>query len=161
PKRRFRIRQERATYEAICHGHRGRLMKVVKAGAPKSREVNQELQSVARTVVRALQDGWWLVVLVVALVGAISEIQYLRAPRLYVAEQKFYIEVLPVGSSSSYDNYQASVWAETIGHALAAGRLTTVTGGFTAAINHELSGKNAPHHFSSAQLGQALTWSNS
>jgi hypothetical protein len=114
-----------------------------------------------KIIKRAHRNGWWLVVLVVALVGIISGIQYLRAPRMYFAKQNYYIQVLPINSSSSYDNYQASVWAETIGHALAEGRLTAVVGSFTATINHELSGKNAPHNLSSAGLQRALSWSNS
>jgi len=110
--------------------------------------------------VRALRQGWWMVVLVVALVGAISGFQYLRAPRIYFAQQKFYIQVLPTGTSSSYDNYQAGVWAETIGHALAEGRLTAVAGGFTAAINGELREKSGPHELTAAELQRALIWSN-
>jgi hypothetical protein len=134
-------------------------MKRVKSEALGRREVTQGNESVALAA-KALRQGWWLVVLVVALVGAIEGIQYLRAPRAYFAAQKFYIQVLPVGASSSYDNYQASVWAETIGHALAEGRLTQGTGGFTAAINSELKGKIGPHDLTSAELGRALVWSN-
>ncbi len=70
-------------------------MKSAKPEAPGRREDKQELQSVARTVVRVLRHGWWLVVLEVALVGAISGIQYLRAPRIYFAEQKFYVWFSP------------------------------------------------------------------
>ena len=114
-----------------------------------------------KIVKKTLRTEWWLVILVVALVAIISGIQYLRVPRMYFARQEFYIQVLPTGSSSSYDNYQASVWEETIGHALIEGRLTEVVGGFTAAINHELSGKNAPQNLSSAELRRALSWSNS
>ncbi|MGO8948921.1 MAG: hypothetical protein ACLQUY_14985 [Ktedonobacterales bacterium] len=116
------------------------------------------------SLVRVFRHGWWLVGLVVILVSALSLAQYLRGPRSYQTEQSFYIVVSWAGASTTYDNYQTSVWTETIGHALAEGRLTTVAGGFTPAINAQLAKYGAvssPRSLSASQLQRYLTWTNS
>jgi hypothetical protein len=112
----------------------------------------------------ALRRGWWIAVLVVVVVGALSQARFTREPVSYLTSQTLYIVVTPTGTSTNYDSYQAAVWAETIGHALAEGRLTTVSGGFAQAINVQLAGMTAagggPHNLTSSQFQQDLSWSN-
>jgi hypothetical protein len=131
----------------------GRVEEVVAATAPPF-----------LAMAAALRRSWWIAALVVAVVGAVSYARFTKEPMTYYTSQTLYISVTPTGASSSYDNYQAAVWAETIGHALAEGRLTTVIGGFANAINAQLSASATadtnPHDLSSSQFQQDLSWSN-
>ena len=131
---------------------------------PSARHAGPVWRQVWAALAGSLKRGWWLFALVVITVSALSLAQYLRGPRLYQTSQSFYILVSPIGASTSYDNYQASVWAETIGHALAEGRLTMVSSDFAPAINAALAkepGKSSPHDLSPSQLQRYLSWSNS
>ncbi len=124
----------------------------------------ERLQPSLDVVVRMLRRSGWLFLLVVVVVGVLAVVQYYRGARSYWTQQSFYILVSPVGAASTYDNYQAGVWEETIGHALAEGRLTTVTGTFASAINAELAkdtSSNSPEHLTPTQLQHDLSWSNS
>jgi hypothetical protein len=132
----------------------------------ESRSMGHELGvgSAFSTGARALRQGWWLVALVIVLVATLSLAEYILGPHTYRVEQSLSIVVTPIGASSTYDNYQASVWEETIGHALAEGRLTTVIGGFDESINAQLAADPAstsPHNLSQSQFQQDLAWSNS
>jgi hypothetical protein len=132
---------------------RGRVGAVVAATAPPF-----------LAMAAALRRSWWIAALVVVVVGAVSYARFTKEPMTYDTSQPLYIIVTPTGASSSYENYQTDVWAETIGHALAEGRLTTVIGGFANAINSQLSGTaradTNPHNLSSSQFQQDLSWSN-
>ena len=113
---------------------------------------------------RALRRSWWIVALVVIVVGVVSYARFTREPVTYSTSQTLYIVVMPTGAPSNYDSYQASVWAETIGHALSEGRLTTVIGGFGDSINAQLAATVAsgsdPRDLSSSQFQRDLSWSN-
>jgi hypothetical protein len=111
-----------------------------------------------------LRRGWWIALLVVVVAGVVPYARFTREPVTYHSSQTLYIVVTPVGASSNYDNYQAAAWAETIGHALAEGRLTSVSGSFAGAINTLLAGMaesgGDPRALSSSQFQQNLSWSN-
>ncbi len=131
---------------------------------PSARHAGPAWRQVWAALASSLKRGWWLFAVVVITVSALSLAQYLRGQRLYQTSQSFYILVSPIGASTSYDNYQASVWAETIGHALAEGRLTMVSSDFAPAINAALAknpGTSSPHDLSPSQLQRYLSWSNS
>jgi hypothetical protein len=121
-------------------------------------------RSVTAIVVTAVRRGWWLFVLSVVLASSLALVGYARRTPQYQSEQAYDILVAPSGAPTTYDLYQAAVWEETIGHALAEGRLTTVDGGFASLINARLAeekGVGAPLQLSTAQLKQSLVWSNS
>jgi hypothetical protein len=118
----------------------------------------------AVVVVTAVRRGWWLFVLAVVLASGLAVVGYARRTSQYQSQQSYVILVTAPSASSSYDLYQAGVWEETIGHALAEGRLTTVVGGFASRIDAQLAknaGTGVPHNLSSTQLKESLVWSNS
>jgi hypothetical protein len=130
----------------------------------ESPRVAVDRRSVTDIVVSAVRRGWWLFVLAVVLASSLALVGYAKRTPQYQSEQAYVILVAPAGASTTYDLYQAAVWEETIGHALAEGRLTTVAGGFASEINAQLAeekGVGAPLQLSTAQLKQSLVWSNS
>jgi hypothetical protein len=130
----------------------------------ESPEAPVERRSGTAVVVTALRRGWWLFVLAVVLASGLAVVGYARRTPQYQSEQSYFILVAPPSASTSYDLYQAGVWEETIGHALAEGRLTTVVGGFAPQIDAQLAkytGAGVPHNLSPTQLKQSLVWSNS
>src|SRR5579883_1026136 len=110
-----------------------------------------------------IRHSWWLAALVIVLVAAIALAQFASTPPVYRAQQSFYIVVAPVGASTSYENYQASAWEESIGHALSEHKLTTVIGGFAGAINSRLAANDTiggPQNLTQSQFEQDLSWNN-
>ncbi len=110
-----------------------------------------------------IRHSWWLAALVIVLVAAIALAQFASTPPVYRAQQSFYIVVAPVGASTSYENYQASAWEESIGHALSEHKLTTVIGGFAVAINSRLAANDTiggPQNLTQSQFEQDLSWNN-
>jgi hypothetical protein len=130
----------------------------------KSTETPVDRRSGTAAVVRAVRRGWWLFVLAVVLASGLAVVGYARRTSQYQSEQSYVILVTSPSASTSYDLYQAGVWEETIGHALAEGRLTTAVGEFVSRIDAELARDTeagVPHNLSPTQLKQSLVWSNS
>jgi hypothetical protein len=137
--------------------------------SPEEAQLHQQEAAVDRrsgtaVVVRAVRWGGWLFVLAVILASSLSLVGYARRTSRYQSARAYVILVTPAGASTTYDLYEAGVWEETIGHALAEGRLTTVAGGFASLIDAQLGkekGVGVPHNLSPTQLQQSLVWSNS
>jgi hypothetical protein len=130
----------------------------------ESPETAVDRRSGTAVVVTAVRRGWWLFVLAVVLASGLAVVGYARRTSQYQSEQAYVILVTPPSASTSYDLYQAGVWEETIGHALAEGRLTTVVGGSASGIDAQLAkdkGAGVPHNLSPTQLKHSLVWSNS
>jgi hypothetical protein len=130
----------------------------------QQREAAVGWRSGIAVVIMAVRRGWWLFILAVILASGLSLLGYARRTPHYLSKQSYVILVTPASASTTYDLYQAGVWEETIGHALAEGRLTTAVGGFTALIDAQLArytGAGVPRNLSSTQLRQSLAWSNS
>lgn len=132
---------------------------------PEQQEVAVDRRSSGTAVVvTAVRRGWWLFVLAVILASSLSLLGYARRTSQYQSERNYVILVTPPSASTTYDLYQAGVWEETIGHALAEGRLTTVGGEFASLIDAQLAMVKAvgvPLNLSPTQLQQSLVWSNS
>jgi hypothetical protein len=135
-----------------------------EAAQPEQQEATADRRSGAAEVVMAVRRGWWLFVLAVILASSLSLVGYARRTSQYQSERAYVILVTPPSASTTYDLYQAEVWEETIGHALAEGRLTTVAGGFTSRVDAQLAKDGragVPHNLSPTQLQRSLVWSNS
>jgi hypothetical protein len=131
---------------------------------PEQQKVAVDRWSGTAVVVTAVRRGWWLFVLAMILASSLSLVGYARRTSRYRSERAYVILVTPASASTTYDLYQAGVWEETIGHALAEDRLTTVAGGFASLIDAQLAkdtGAGVPQDLSLTQLQQSLVWSNS